>query len=120
MKSNLKLFSVLFVAAFAMLLTGCKDSPVSVAKKWHSAAIKDGDKGKALDCVSGAKMESMTKALVEAVKSENSYAFGDAKIDGDTATVKVTYKKGDDKVKFDYELEKEDGRWLISKIKEVK
>ena len=120
MKSNLKLFSVLFVAAFAMLLTGCKETPVDVAKKWHAAAYKDGDKGKAMEFVSGEKMAKMTQSIVEGVKTEKSYAFGDAKLDGDTATVRVTYKEGGEKVKFDYELEKEDGRWVISKTKEVK
>lgn len=120
MKSNLKLFSVLFSAAFLMLLTGCKETPTDVAKKWHAATYKDGDVGEALKYTSGATMETKTKAAVTALKSAKSVSFGDAKVDGDTATVRVTMKVGEDRKTKEYKLVKVDGKWLITGVKEIR
>ena len=53
------------------------------------------------------------------VEARRNRSFGDAKIDGDTAKVKVVKKNGEGQndVK-EYQLEKEGGAWKISKIKE--
>lgn len=118
MKSNLKLFSVLFSAAFLMLLTGCKDNPTDVAKKWHSAAFK-GDLGKAMQYTSGDTMEKRTKELVEMVKAQKSISFSDAKIDGDTATVRVTTKQNDVRMTREFKLAKVDGKWKIISVKPI-
>ena len=124
MKSTLKLFSVLFVAAFAMLLTGCKESPVDAAKKWHAAAYKKGDKSKAMEHASGAVMKAKTENITNVVKHEKSIAFGDAKLDGDMASGYMTKKveSGNGKSTAEFELEKSptDGKWKISNIREKK
>jgi len=114
-----KLFLMLSVAAFAMLLAGCKETPVDVAKKWHKATFKDADSGKAVEYVTGDEAKERTKDIIKGIKAIDSTSFGDAKIDGDTATVRVTTKFGDKKYKEDYELEKDNGKWKISKIKDV-
>ena len=119
MKSNLKLFSVLFSAAFLMLLTGCKDNPTDVAKKWHAATFKDGDVGEAMKYVSGTSMEDTTKKAIAELKAAKSTSFGDAKVDGDTATVRVTTKQGEDRKTKEFKLAKTEGKWLIISVKTV-
>ena len=116
MKSNLKLFSMLVGAASVVLLAGCGEGPVDVAKKYHKAVYKDADSGKAVEyCSKDFKEE--TKETVKRIQAEKNISYGDAKIDGDTAKIKVTTKdsKGD-KTVLEYQLEKEDGQWKISKI----
>ena len=119
MKSNLKLFSMLFGAAFVMLLAGCGESPVDVARKYHKAVYKDADASKAIEYVAKDFKED-TKDTVKNIQAEKNISYGDAKIDGDTAKVRVTTKnaKGD-KSTAEFQLEKENGAWKISKIKPV-
>ena len=119
MKSNLKLFSMLVGAASVVLLAGCGETPVSVAQKWHKAALKDADTAAAVE-YSAQSFKENTKELTKKIQAEKNISYGDAKIDGDTAKVKVTTKNGDgDKRTFEYQLEKENGAWKISKIKRV-
>ena len=117
MKSNLKLFSMLFGAAVVMLLAGCGETPVDVAKKYHSAVYKDADSAKAVEFCSR-EYKDTTKGLVKEVQAKKNTVYGDAKIDGDTAKVKVKTKDGDGNVTatVEYQLDKEDGAWKISKI----
>lgn len=122
MKSTL--FSMLSVAAFAMLLAGCKDTPADVARKWHKATFIQADASKAVEFVTNedkdktGDLKDSTKEFVKTVKSWNSESFGEPKTDGDMTKVIVSYKDSkDEKQKIDYELEKENGTWKISKVK---
>ena len=120
MKSNLKLFSMLVGTASIVLLAGCGESPVDVAKKYHKAVYKDADASKAIEYVAKDFKEA-TKAQVKEIQAEKNISYGEAKIDGDTATVKVTIKNAEGKKdSAEFQLEKEDGAWKISKIKPVK
>ena len=120
MKSNLKLFSMLFGAAFVMLLAGCGEGPVDVAKKYHKAVYKDADSSKATEVVKDSYKEAAKNAAKDEAARKNR-SFGEAKIDGDTAKVKVTQKDREgNKNTVEFQLEKEDGKWKISKIERVK
>ena len=119
MKSNLKLFSMLVGAVSIVLLAGCGENPVSVAKKWHKAVYKDADTAAAVE-YTAQNFKAETKEYVKDIQAENNISYGDAKIDGDTAKVKVTTKDADGgKSTLEYQLEKENGAWKISKIKRV-
>lgn len=119
MKSNLKLFSMLVGTASIVFLAGCGESPVDVAKKYHKAVYRDADASKAVEyCAKDYK--ERTKREVKEIQAEKSYSFGDAKIDGDTAKVKFTKKDGvGNKSTYEFQLEKENRAWKISKIKRV-
>ena len=117
MKSSL--FSMLFVAAFAMLFAGCSDTPADIARKHHKAVIKNTDAGEAIDYAVEDLRES-TKSTVKKVKSREEISFGDAKIDGETAKVTVMQFEGETWTKKEYQLVKTGGKWKISKIVAVK
>ena len=112
MKSSL--FSMLFVAALAMLFAGCSDTPANIARKHHKAVIKKADAGEAIDYVVEELKES-TKSTVKKVKNREETTFGDARIDGDTAKVRVMELNGETWNKKEYELVKTGGKWKISK-----
>ena len=117
MKSNLKLFSMLFGAAFVMLLAGCGETPVDVAKKYHKDVHKNGDVGAAVEYCAR-EFKDTTKEEVKKAQAKKNTVFGDAKIDGETAKVKVKTTDGDGNVTatVEYQLDKGSGAWKISKI----
>lgn len=120
MKSNLKLFSMLVGTASVVMLAGCGEGPVDVAKKYHKAVYKDADPGKVSEYVKDSYKED-AKKQAKAVAARKNRSFGDAKIDGDTAKVKVTQKDAEgNKTTNEFQLEKEDGKWKISKIERVR
>lgn len=120
MKSNLKLFSMLVGTASVVMLAGCGEGPVDVAKKYHKAVYKDADSGKVSEYVKDSYKED-AKKQAKSVAARKNRSFGDAKIDGDTAKVKVTQKDAEgNKTTNEFQLEKEDGKWKISNIKNVR
>ena len=97
-----------------------QEPPVDVAKKWHKAVYKDADAGKATEYVKD-DFKEKSKDLAKDEAPRKNRSFGEAKVDGDTAKVKVTEKnaKGD-KTVMEYQLEKEDGKWKITKVAPAK
>lgn len=107
------LLPVLFASAGLMLLTGCKDKPADVTKKFIKAC-DDGDELAARELVSSKDMREV--AHEEAMEGRRRKAIRNAKfsdpiIKDDKAIVLVTYE--------DYafvNLEKVDGKWKVTGI----
>ena len=60
--------------------------------------------------------EAEIEAIVKSAKDTKSVSYGEAKIDGEMATVTVTHSvNGKDRV-LDYKLKKVDGKWKITDI----
>ena len=121
MKKIKVLLSVALCACAVVFTAACSKAPEDVAVKVMEA-FRDGKTSVLNDyCTPDAAMGfgMLSAAAGEELKG-TTFKVTSTEIDGDTATVKVTYKKGDDKVKLNYELEKENGRWLISKIAPAK
>jgi phosphoribosylformylglycinamidine (FGAM) synthase PurS component len=106
------LLPVLFASAGLMLLTGCKDSPATVTKKYVKAC-QNGDTNAAFKCVSGkdikrdARREAESGQNIKAIKNAK---FSNPVIEDDTATVDMTYE-----VTTKVELEKVNGEWKVKK-----
>lgn len=107
------LLPVLFASAGLLLLTGCKDSPATVSKKFIRA-IEDGDELAARKLVSGNEMKVVAQS--GAVGGRKSRAIRNAKfsnpiIKDDKAIVLRTYET------YDFvNLEKIDGKWKVTSI----
>lgn len=121
----------LFAGLFALVLTGCKgkdkaggDPKTVITAFFEKMAKKDID-GAAKLCTKESKstMDLMKKGMEAAEKMKESGAttkedddfkdmeIGEAKIDGDNATVSVTNTKKKETVEFP--LKKEDGEWKV-------
>ena len=102
---------VLFASAGLMLLTGCKDSPVAVTKKYVKAC-QEGDEIAAGNLVSGKKMRAVARDAVmtgRKRKAMRNAKFSDPIVKDDKAIVLITYE--------DYayvNLEKIDGKWKVT------
>ena len=102
---------VLFASAGLMLLTGCKDSPAAVTKKFIKAC-ENGDELAAREMVSSKEMRAVAhNAALEGrrQKARRNAKFSDPIIKDDKAVVLVSYE--------DYafvNLEKVDGKWKVT------
>jgi len=114
----MKTFKILGIIALAaiigMTMVACGgDSPTSVVKKLHTA-IQKGDTN-AYDKLMTPQGAQMLAMLGDKAKgSLDSYGGIDRTeetIEGDKAKVKVTYKNGET---GDFDLEKVDGKWLVT------
>lgn len=107
------LLPVLFASAGLMLLTGCKDSPSDVTKKYVKAC-KESDEVTARKYVSGKEMEAdAAKQAAENTGFRNlkNAKFGNVVFtDVDKATVEMTYE-----VTQKVELKKTNGQWKVEK-----
>lgn len=122
----------LFAATLALFMTGCKDKdkaaggdPKTVLTAFFERMAKKDLDGAAKFCTKDSKGTiDMMKKAVEAAekmgatdkKDDGTEDFkdmvvGDAKIDGDNATVSVTNKKKNETVEFP--LKKEGGDWKV-------
>ena len=107
------LLPVLFASAGLMLLTGCKDSPAAVTKKFMKAC-QNGDELAARKLVSGKEMKAFAQA--GALKGRESRAIRNAKfsdpiVKDDKAIVMRTYET------YDFvNLEKIDGKWKVTGV----
>lgn len=122
-------FLLVAIALMATAFTGCSGSngdPKSVlvaffdkmSKKDLDGAAKLATKEskptmemmkKAIDM--GEKFKDASKKEEDPVEEFNNMVIGDAKIDGDNATVSVTNKKKNET--FDFPLKKQDGSWKV-------
>ena len=107
------LLPVLFASAGLMLLTGCKDSPAAVTKKFVKAC-QDGNEVAARKLVSGKEMKSV--AQYGALRGRKARAIRNAKfsdpiVKDDKAIVLRTYET------YDFvNLEKIDGKWKVTSV----
>ena len=110
MKKHSVLLPVVFASAGLMLLTGCKDSPAKITKKFVEAT-QEGDEKAALELVSGKAMREQARSQARAglrTKALKNAKFGNPIIEDDEATVDVTYE-----VTGKVRLKKIDGKWKI-------
>lgn len=128
MKKTLNLLTV--VAVLAILFASCSansDDPKTVLKSFFehlakkdldgAAKLATADSKSTLDMVKkGMDMaETMKDSLPQQdpMKEFQDVEFGDAKINGNTATVAVTQKAKKDQPPADFTLVKEDGKWKV-------
>ena len=125
-------FASFMAGLFALLLTGCKGKdkavaadPKSVITAFFEKMSKKDIDGATKLCTKESKttMDLMKKGIEAAEKMKESGAkteeedefknmqIGEAKIDGDNATVSVTNTKKKETV--DFPLKKEDGEWKV-------
>lgn len=125
-------FASFLAGLFALLLTGCKGKdkavaadPKSVITAFFEKMSKKDIDGATKLCTKESKttMDLMKKGIEAAEKMKESGAkteeedefknmqIGEAKIDGDNATVSVTNTKKKETV--DFPLKKEDGEWKV-------
>ncbi|MCL2066484.1 MAG: DUF4878 domain-containing protein [Treponema sp.] len=105
--------SLLLVIGFIVASCGGGSSPTNVVKQLHTA-IEKGDAKKigelmtpeaaGMVAMMGDKAKGMLASYGEITNTEET-------IDGDTATVLVTYKNGETS---NYDLVKVDGKWKVS------
>ena len=110
MKKHSVLLPVLFASAGLMLLTGCKDSPAKVTKKYISAT-RDGNEAAALALVSGKNMKAAARKAAASGrqgKAIKSAKFSNPIIEDDEATVDMTYE-----VTTKVRLKKVEGKWKV-------
>ena len=124
--------SIFAVAVTALIITGCKgkdgvaDNPKAVLVAFFERMAKKDLEGAAKLATKDSKstMDMMKKAMDMAEKMKGTekteedpaedfknMKIGEAKIDGDNATVSVTNKKKNETV--DFPLKKEDGSWKV-------
>lgn len=119
----------LMAGFFGLLLTGCKgkdkasggDPKAVITAFFERMANKDNDGAAALCTKDSKGMMDLMKKGMEADKQKGKEAkddddfkdiiVGDAKIDGNNATVAITNKKKNETV--DFPLKKEDGAWKV-------
>ena len=128
MKKTLQLLSIIALVAF--FISGCSTTPndpkavlksffEKLAKKDLDGAAKlaTADSKSTLDMVKkGMDMaEKMKDSLPEndPLKEFQDVEFGDAKINGNTATVTVSQKNKKEQPPADFTLVKEDGKWKV-------
>ena len=122
-------FLLVAIALMAATITGCsgsKGDPKSVLVAFFDKMSKKDLDGatelatkeskstmelmkKAIEM--GEKFKDETKKEEDPVDEFKNMVFGDAKIDGDNATVSVTNKKKNET--FDFPLKKQDGSWKV-------
>jgi uncharacterized membrane protein YvbJ len=114
---SLSVVVALLFGAFA--LSGCggdTSSPENVVKAYHEA-MKAKDKERFKKLLSKDDLKNM-KENDDPKSSKNmdgDYSVGSATINGDSATVPVTYTKdGKESAKMDYYCVKEDGEWKVA------
>jgi len=111
--SFIGLISLLLIIGFAVIGCSSADNPASVVKKLHTA-IEKGD-SKAIGQLMTPEAAQMIILMGEKAKGTIDSFGGIAKteesIDGNNATVIVTYKNGETS---DYELVKIDGKWKVA------
>ena len=111
MKKHLVLLPVLCASVGMMLLTGCKDKPSKVTKKYVEA-VMNGDEPTARKYVDGKTMEGKTKEWVKTAKRNKALKnakFGNAVTNEDgTVTVEVTYEE----TRY-ITMENIDGKWKV-------
>ena len=101
---------VLFASAGLMLLTGCKDSPAAVTKKYIKAC-NEGDEIAARKLVSSKDMKADAREKAKNGRKEKAIRnakFSDPIIKDDKAVVLRTYET------YDFvNLEKIEGKWKV-------
>lgn len=111
---------MLMAAASVFVMTGCSDSPDEVVKNWGTAII-EGDKAAAGEVVANNEVsKEISQNFFDAYQKGNEETkgkfaaavenIGEAKIDGDTAKVEMSFDKKDKVVLV---LKKVDGDWKI-------
>lgn len=129
MKRTLQLFALFAVVAVFFAACSAKDSddPKVVLKTFFerlakkdldgAAQLATADSKSTLDMVK--KGMDMAEQAKDSIKQEDpmkefqDVEFGDAKIDGDKATVTVTHKTKKDQPPADFTLLKQDGKWKV-------
>jgi len=105
---------ILGLVIIAILMIGCADnSPKGVVERFIKA-VEKGDSNtynKLVTPDSVSTMALMGEYLKESIKESGKPTNFAEKIDGDKASVVVSFANGDDQ---DYDLKKVDGKWLIS------
>jgi len=107
------LISLILIIGLAVTSCGSGSSPTSVVKQLHTA-IEKGDSKKIGELMTpdGAEMVIMMGDKMKGVLASYGDITGTKEtIEGDTATVVVTYKNGETS---DYDLVKVDGKWKVS------
>lgn len=121
MQKKLVVLLAFVVAAF--FFTGCdtikgliggKSGPKAVAEKFWDAT-KTGKVSEVKTYITKDGVASLEKENAQDKKIEKlgDYSFGNAKTDGDKATVPTTLKDAEFNVSFDTNLIKEDGNWKV-------
>ena len=128
MKQTLKLLTLFSLAAILFASCGANsDDPKTVLKTFFerlgkkdidgAAKLATADSKSTLDMVK--KGMDMAEKMKDSIKQEDpmkefqNVEFGEAKIDGNTATVTVTQKNKKDQPPADFTLVKEDGKWKV-------
>jgi len=108
-----------FLLAFGSMFVGCGDeSPSDVVKQFYAAA-KKGDEKKLREVSTGKTVELLIMFMKDESYKKQMTSSGDMTIveetiNGDKATVKVTYQQDGKEKKEDYMLVKEDGKWKVT------
>lgn len=119
-----KLFTLLLMVG-SLTLVGCGGSGPGATVEELAYAMEDGDAEKLKELMpelgenlGDSKIETMAKQTAKETKEKGgieSVTIDKEEIDGDTAKVTATMKMGDGTSETeDFELEKKDGKWVIS------
>jgi len=108
-----------FLLALSSTFIGCgSDTPSDVVKQYYSA-VKKQDEKKIMQVTAGKtgellvaflKDESFKKQIAE----RGDVTIAEETINGDNATVKITYQEGGKEKKEDIKLVKIDGEWKVT------
>lgn len=121
MKKALILAFVSVLIAGVILSGGCGDGggrPEGVLQKFLGAtAKKDFDTMKALVTVQDRQLieeEEKRSSSASTGDMPSEYKIGESKIEGDTATVQVTFSLEEQKMDIPFRLVKENGEWKVN------
>lgn len=122
MKTNaIRTMLVLALLLGVFSLTGCggdTSSPEAAVTAYHEA-LENKDKERMKSVLSKEDLEGMKELDDSEMKADDDmggdYAVGTATVNGDNATVDVTYtKEGEDPQTMKYHCVKEDGEWKVA------
>ena len=107
------LISLMLIIGLAVTSCGGGSSPTNVVKQLHTAIEKGDTKkiGELMTPEAAGMMTMMGDKAKGMLASYGSITNTEETIDGDTATVVVTYKNGETS---DFDLVKVDGKWKVS------
>ncbi len=110
----LSLFRASLTVAALVFVVGCAagDDPADTTEQFFQA-MKDNDFEKGKELVTKDSIKDMKEPKDDEKIDMTDLTIGDAKVDGDKATVPTSFKVDGKEVKLDTVLVKEEGAWKI-------